>query len=64
MKTRGQLDNELYQIVSKYGDLRVVRETLRKVYPRSHGMLSRISNNEYEKVIPKIKEAYERNKID
>lgn len=64
MKTRTQLDNELYLIVKQYGDIRIIKDVIKKAYPKSRGNIHNLTNEEYELLIPLIREAYERNKIN
>ncbi len=58
MKTRGQLDTEVFEIIKKHGDLRILRECLHKNFKRSKGRLEKLTLKEYEQAIPLIRDAY------
>lgn len=57
MRTRPQLINEIYQIV-KDNDLRKMKMIVCRKNPRSKGFLDKLSIEELESIIPRLKEEY------
>lgn len=56
-KTRGQLDNELYQIVSTAPTQRPLYETLQRLFKRKK--LADLNNAQMEQLIPEVRKAYD-----
>lgn len=60
-RTLNQINSEIYSIITCQ-NLRVMMAILAKHFPKCRGQLSKLSNDELEKLIPLLREAYGRPK--